>query len=107
MVIGLHLASQADYPERQSDREELQQSYLRFQREAYLGVHELSQVAVEHLGKLLEQIDNPTSQIMPSPASTASPSADSMHYQMSGNGLRIPDTLYKKGEICSASWRDL
>ncbi|KAF3922177.1 hypothetical protein ABW21_db0205449 [Orbilia brochopaga] len=59
MILGLNILDHADYPELESDKKELRKSYVRFQDEAYLGIHELAAIAVEHLGKMFQEVGIP------------------------------------------------
>ncbi|KAF3275010.1 hypothetical protein TWF970_007452 [Orbilia oligospora] len=59
MILGLNILDHREYPELESDKEELRKSYTRFQDEAYLGIHELAAIAVEHLGRMFQQVGIP------------------------------------------------
>ncbi|KAF3093874.1 hypothetical protein TWF102_007698 [Orbilia oligospora] len=126
MILGLNILDHREYPELESDKEELRKSYNRFQDEAYLGIHELAAIAVEHLGRMFQQVGIPmegieytshaTSDSMDSEAMAAAAMAATLQAapesdmdfggipQSFGYGLRIPDTLFRNGDICSNSW---
>ncbi|EGX44468.1 hypothetical protein AOL_s00188g136 [Orbilia oligospora ATCC 24927] len=126
MILGLNILDHREYPELESDKEELRKSYTRFQDEAYLGIHELAAIAVEHLGRMFQQVGIPmegieytshaTSDTIDSEAMAAAAMAATLQAapesdmdfggipQSFGYGLRIPDTLFKNGDICSNSW---
>ncbi|KAF3217892.1 hypothetical protein TWF106_007856 [Orbilia oligospora] len=126
MILGLNILDHKEYPELESDKEELRKSYTRFQDEAYLGIHELAAIAVEHLGRMFQQVGIPmegieytshaTSDTMDSEAMAAAAMAATLQAapesdmdfggipQSFGYGLRIPDTLFKNGDMCSNSW---
>ena len=126
MILGLNILDHREYPELESDKEELRKSYTRFQDEAYLGIHELAAIAVEHLGRMFQQVGIPMEGIeyngnaAVSAADSEAMAAEAMEAarqavpesdmdfggipQSFGYGLRIPDTLFKNGEICSNSW---
>ncbi|KAF3905899.1 hypothetical protein AA313_de0210066 [Arthrobotrys entomopaga] len=134
MLLGLNMLDQGHYPELASDRAELQKSYMRFQDEAYLGIHELAAIAVEHLGRMFQKVGIPMEGVEytdpahlgassgpcgingPSPVGSINGDPQSASFldpsdgqyggipQTFGYGLRIPDTLFKNGEICNNAW---
>ncbi|KAK6338362.1 hypothetical protein TWF730_002426 [Orbilia blumenaviensis] len=125
MILGLNISDHREYPELESDKEELRKSYTRFQDEAYLGIHELAAIAVEHLGRMFQKVGIPMEGIeytgvgAVTEAESEAIAAAAMDATIQGNGsdleyggipqsfgygLRIPDTLFKNGEICSNSW---
>ncbi|KAF3911506.1 hypothetical protein ABW20_dc0107478 [Dactylellina cionopaga] len=123
MILGLNIVGEGDYPEIESDKEELRKSYLRFQDEAYLGIHELAAIAVEHLGRMFHRVGIPMEGIEYKDGSNSNSNAGSINSDMMlgqtsennssgipqtfGYGLRIPDTLFKNGDMCDNAWQRL
>ncbi|EPS45268.1 hypothetical protein H072_726 [Dactylellina haptotyla CBS 200.50] len=113
MILGLNILDHNDYPELESDKQELRKSYVRFQDEAHLGIHDLAAIAVDHLGRMFQQVGIPmegieytdTTSDMVEMAVNSSPESDHKGIpQSNGYGLRIPDTLFRNGDICNNSW---
>ncbi|KAK6359499.1 hypothetical protein TWF696_000654 [Orbilia brochopaga] len=142
MILGLNILDHGDYPEAESDKEELRKSYVRFQDEAYLGIHELAAIAVEHLGRMFQEVGIPmdgieytgpggsgggsgsgsdngsTSHHSSASISDSLAAATGIQFgvgqedfggipQSFGWGLKIPDTLFRSGDVCSNSWHYL
>ncbi|EWC48312.1 hypothetical protein DRE_07771 [Drechslerella stenobrocha 248] len=133
MILGLNILTHGNYPEAESDTEALRQSYLRFKDEADLGIHELAEIAVEHLGRMFQEVGihmegveyhHPVGR---GDGRGGSSSGGSLHVDMNGSlpagmsfeadpggipqsfgwGLKIPDVLFKNGEVCSNAWHYL
>lgn len=108
MILGLNILEHKDYPEVELDKEELRKSYIRFQDEAVLGIHDLAAIAVEHLARMFMDIGVPMEGVEYYSSDSDTRSTCSRDYdfpQTYGQGLRIPDTLNgKRGDMCNNSW---